>query len=117
MNMIKSFALMLFASSLFGTSALAADMTISPNEQKQQLRSEVLSHIQDVNLGHLDAEVEARVSFMVTEKSEIVVLYVESEHDRLASVLKDRLNYKIVETELSKKNQTYFIDLKFQQAQ
>ncbi len=111
MKMIKSFAFLFMASALFGTAAFANDGT-TPDEQKKQLRSEILKHVQGLDLGEIDGLAEATLSFMVTSKNEIVVLYVESENRTLDRMLKSRLNYKKVKSD-AKRNQKYHIDLKF----
>ncbi len=117
MKMIKSSVLLLFVSALFSTSAIADTSPPTPDETKSQLRAEVLKYINDVDLELIDGREVATVSFMVSAKNEIVVLYVESENDDISSIIKRRLNYKKVKTHLKDKNQKYFIDLIFQKEQ
>ena len=111
MKMIKNFAFLLMTTTLFSTSAMAANHSGTPETERSQLRTEVLSFIEKTNINELDAE--ARLSFMVTARDEIVVLHVNTKDRYVERMLKSQLNYKKVKTNLSKKNQIYYMDINF----
>lgn len=111
MKMIKSLSLAVLLTVLFGASALAATTPKTPQSEKQELRAEVLQLIETGDILELDAK--ARISFMVTSQDEIVVLNVDTDDSYAEQVVKRKLNYKKVKTELSKKNQIYFMDVTF----
>ncbi|WP_299439785.1 hypothetical protein [uncultured Aquimarina sp.] len=48
----------------------------------------------------VENEIEASVTFTLNNEGEIVVLSVDSDSDRIKGFIKDRLNYKKIETKL-----------------
>lgn len=111
MKMIKSFAFAIMTTIIFSVSAMATNTPITPNSEKQQLRTEVLQYIQQSDLEEVDTK--ARISFMVNSQNELVVLNVNTDNNYVERVMKSELNYKTVKTQLSEKNQIYHIDVTF----
>ena len=111
MKIIKNFAFALLTVLTFTASATSANDILTPIEEKQQLRVEVLKYIEATNIKKLHSK--ARIKFIVTTKDEIVVLNVRTDQQFVEQLIKDQLNYKRIKTNLSKKNQIYFIDITF----
>ena len=111
MKMIKSFSFAFMTAILMSTASFAATDSTTPSSEKKQLRSEVLQYLQKADLADLNTK--ARIKFMVTSQDEIVVLDVNTDQNYVERILKSNLNYKKVKTQLSKKNQIYFIDVTF----
>ncbi len=110
MQMIKKSAFTLLLAAFFSMSLMAATGPDKPDEQ-QLLRTELVSYLQNIDVSQ---STDATLSFMVTSKNEIVVLYVDSKDSSVERTIKNRLNYKKVKTDLKQRNQKYFIDLKFE---
>ena len=112
MKMIKKSFLALFAAALFSTTLMAATGPEKSNE-KTELRAEVLKYLKHTTIN--SSEVEATLSFTVNSDNELVVLSVKTLDKNVEEAIKSRLNYKHIKTDLQKNNETYHIDLTFQQ--
>jgi hypothetical protein len=93
--------------------------TLANNGKKENFKSVVTTEISSLlkNPGfEVENTLEARVSFMLNSKNEIVVLNVEADNENLDAYIKNRLNYnKLVNTGL-KVNQTYILPVKIVRA-
>lgn len=56
----------------------------------------------------------ASIKFIVTTENELLVLDVETKHDRIESHVKSSINYKDIDLTGVKKMQPYQIDVKFE---
>ena len=109
--MIKIFAFSLVTLFAFSASANTVIEKGTPLQEKQQLRAELLNYIQLTNIDNLHTKV--RIKFLVNSNDEIVVLNVKTNQRYVERMIKSQLNYKKVKTDLSKKNQIYYIDVTF----
>jgi len=113
MKMIQNFSALILITIFSVTSAFANVDSTTPQEHHKQVRAEILKYIDGMNANLGDDDFTARVSFIINTKQEVVVLYVESENQRIDDAIKDTLNYKRIKTKSKKTNQKYFIDLVF----
>lgn len=105
-KLISSIALTLFV----GSFAFAG--TTTKSDQKQQLRSELVQLLGDLNEFEEKTNITANVSFVVNDKNEVVVISVNSKNAQVREILKGKLNYKKIETLGIERGEIYSMPLK-----
>jgi len=100
-----------FLSSLFTTQISASADSADHSGETSQLRTELNSFIQSIDLKSFDLEDGDRVTieFMVNADSEIVVMKTDS--PELDQAIKRKLNYKKVDTDEVRRNQKYILPI------
>ncbi len=112
MRTIKNVAFLICAILLFATSTFATNPTTDPKVAKQELRSEIIQLIKSPILEGLE-EVDAKISFMISDDNEVIVLNVKTASNYIDGFVKKRLNYKTVNVDGLKKNKAYFLKVNF----
>jgi hypothetical protein len=108
----KSFLVLLTIAS-FNFSMLAGVTSNEPSTSvSQELRKEITQLVKSPKLDDGD-QLEARVSFIINDDQEIVVLYVDTDEDYIDNFIKRKLNYHRVKTNGVKSNSKYSIKIKF----
>ncbi len=83
-----------------------------PTSLEQQLRNEVATLLENPQI-LVEKELSADIEFTLNTKGEIVVLLIESNEELVESYVKSRLNYKKIDSNLSKsENRVYKLTLK-----
>ncbi|WP_103865380.1 hypothetical protein [Aquimarina sp. I32.4] len=104
----------LFVALLLGSTQLFASDTTSVNSEKL-LRNQIETLLKNPEISLEQEEIKANIEFILNDKSEIVVLSVESgsEDDTVESYIKSRLNYKKINSNVSDiENRIFKISLK-----
>lgn len=78
----------------------------------KELRTELVQILGSKIPLQLDASTKAEVSFMITEKNEVLVVSVDSKNSAFDSFVKDKLNYKKVKVAGVKKGKVYRLPVK-----
>ncbi|MFK8105278.1 MAG: hypothetical protein AB8G15_22390 [Saprospiraceae bacterium] len=112
MKTIKNIALLICAVLLFANSTFATNPATDPKVAKQELRSEIVQLIKSPIMEGLE-EVDAKISFMINDDNEVIVLNVKTASNYIDEFVKKRLNYKAVYTKGLKKNEAYFLKVNF----
>ncbi|MFK8105279.1 MAG: hypothetical protein AB8G15_22395 [Saprospiraceae bacterium] len=112
MRTIKNVALLICAVLLFANSTFATNPATDPKVAKQELRSEIVQLIKSPIMEGLE-EVGAKISFMINDDNEVIVLNVKTESNYIDGFVKQRLNYQTVNVEGLKKNKKYSMKVNF----
>lgn len=83
-----------------------------PIEKNKTIRTEISSYIGKNIPVKVKASTTAEISFIVNNKNEIVVLTIDSKITELNAYIKNKLNYKKVNTTGIKKGEIYKMPLK-----
>ncbi|NJB70770.1 hypothetical protein GGR42_001232 [Saonia flava] len=78
---------------LNATMAMASN---SMNTPKQELRKQVMELLDSPNIEFKSELIEAKITFTLNRKREIVILSIDTENSALDSYIKRKLNYKKV---------------------
>ncbi|MEM6319813.1 MAG: hypothetical protein AAF960_19225 [Bacteroidota bacterium] len=82
------------------------------------LRTEIVSLIEKPDLSVLEGtETDVRLSFLVNEKKEVVVIAADTRSDYLETYLKNKLNYQQIKTDFVQINKIYHIKLLFKKTE
>ena len=96
-------------STVFSTSANNADDT---KTKTSELRTEIISMLGNkINL-EFKKTGTAEVSFLINKKNEVVVISVDSKLKEVNSFIKNRLNYKHIDTKGIKTGEIYKMSVK-----
>ncbi|MDA8595768.1 hypothetical protein N9L20_04730 [Flavobacteriaceae bacterium] len=95
---------------LVSVSAVAMNPT-NPTSVETKLQTQVDKYLGEHNLV-IEENIEARLTFIVTDHDEIVVLRVVSKDESAEDFIKARLNYKTVKKTDGVKNKTYTMKVK-----
>jgi hypothetical protein len=95
---------------LIGTGISAA--TVELKKDKKTVSQEIGMLLQDANID-LEADVNAYVTFMINEESEIVVLTIDTDDEMIERFIKSRLNYHKLQNELIS-GQEYAVPIRLQ---
>ena len=88
-----------------------------PSNTKDALRAKIVTLIGDQIPVELTSKtVDAKVSFMINQKNEVVVVSVYSSNKNLDSYIKTKLNYKKVKVTGAKKGEVYTLPLRINKA-
>ena len=93
---------------LFSTTILSA--SVNPVDSKDSTSAEISKLLQDPGFV-LEVETTAIVTFIVNNENEIVVLSVDSENELVERFIKQRLNYKKLETS-AKQGKEYVVPVR-----
>ncbi|WP_157893325.1 hypothetical protein [Salegentibacter sediminis] len=93
----------------FGTAVKAAYLPIDPTSA---FKYEVEKLLEDLPIELEEAEKTVNLSITFNDDNEIVVLSVECDDPYVESVIKKRLNYKKVETQLDKSIRVYKLPIR-----
>ncbi len=108
MNKIKSL-ISAFAFVLIATASFANDSNTSTLED---LRAEISTHLQKLNISNLDkASATLNVKFLVNDANEVIVLSVDN--DSYDSTIKSQLNYTKLDTDGVQKNTVISVPVTF----
>ncbi|OIQ40578.1 MAG: hypothetical protein BM563_02550 [Bacteroidetes bacterium MedPE-SWsnd-G1] len=99
------------ALTLFVGSVTFASSTTKTN-QKQQLRSELVRLLGDLEGVEEETDISANISFLVNEKNEVVVISVNSKNYQVREIIKGKLNYRTVKASGIKRGEIYIVPLK-----
>ncbi|MDT0552030.1 hypothetical protein [Urechidicola vernalis] len=105
---ISTIALTLF----IGSFAYANPST--KTNQKQQLRSELVQLLGNLEEVNEESEITASVSFIINEKNEVVVISVNSKSSLVREIVKGKLNYKTVKASGIERGEIYSVPLKIE---
>lgn len=98
---------------LLGATTLVSASEDPKEEAAKQVRTKVTELIAEPYFLDNDVEkMESMVYFMITEKDEIVVLYVDTDHVFAEQFIKERLNYEKVSDSLLRGRYAMKITLK-----
>ena len=94
--------------------AYAANPVNTPSESEKILRSEIISLIGDQTPFEIktDDNVYSRVSFLLNDANELIVISVHSNREEIKSFLKGKLNHRTLKVKGIQKGKIY--NLKFQ---
>ena len=98
------------------TSFSANATEIDPSNATTELRLEIVKILGDQVPVEIKKNSEAKVSFMLNNKNELVVISVDSEVDAFNSFVKNKLNYKKVKTKGLSKGEVYKMPVKLNSA-
>lgn len=112
MRTIKRVAFLICAAFLFANSAFATEPATDPKIAKKELRSEIVKLIKSPVMEGLE-QVDAKISFMINDENELIVLNVKTESNYIDGFVKKRLNYRTINAEGLKKNEAYFLKVNF----
>ncbi|CAM1339052.1 hypothetical protein [Tenacibaculum aestuarii] len=91
---------------LMSTSAFSTN----ENPAKEQIRTRIVELLGNPNFV-LDKEVKTIVEFLINKNGEIVILNVNCDTEQVCHYVKNRLNYKLINKELTVKNHIYKMPL------
>jgi hypothetical protein len=95
----------------------SANTNSGPNTKaKKVLRTEIVSLLGTHSYDFPTKVVEAQVSVMLNNKSELIVVSVSSDNETVTNYVKSKLNYKKVTVEGIKKGTVYRIPVKMIQS-
>jgi hypothetical protein len=82
---------------LFSAATFSANAGTDPTNSDNELRAELLSLVNDININDMDQELyRVEVHFIVNAKNEIVV--VSTSDKEFDQILKSKLNYQTIKT-------------------
>ncbi|MGB5943756.1 MAG: hypothetical protein WBG71_12810 [Leeuwenhoekiella sp.] len=90
---MKTVSILLVAILIVATSLFAEAKTKTESPQ-QQLRSQVITLLDNPNIALEEDLATSEISLMVNNKGQIVVIDVDTNNETVASYVKSRLNYK-----------------------
>jgi len=93
---------------LFSTSMVSA--AVNPVDSKDSTSAEIAKLLKDPGFV-VEVETTAFVTFVVNKEGEIVVLSIESENETMERFIKQRLNYKKLESS-SKPGKEYVVPVR-----
>jgi hypothetical protein len=109
---MKNLKLFVFAIAFLTLNVVSA-ASIEPNKPTTELQVEITDLIRSGHMGEMsENEYAAEVLFTVNSKSELIVLSVTTESDRLESFLKYKLNYKKVDHKSAKPGEIFLLPVK-----
>ena len=82
----------------------------------KELRTELVQILGSKIPLQLNATTKAEVSFMITEKNEVLVVSVDSKNKAFDSYVKNKLNYKKIKVAGVKKGEVYRVPVKINAA-
>lgn len=88
-----------------------------PVEAKTELRTQIVSLLGNHNYELENSALTAEISVMLNNKSELVVVSVNSENEQIQSFVSSRLNYKQVAVKEIKKGTIYRLSVTLKQAE
>jgi hypothetical protein len=83
-----------------------------PSKITQKLRTEIVSMLGNEVLLELKTPATAKISFMINNENEIVIISIDSKIEELKSIIKSKLNYKKVTVKGIEKEEIYIIPLR-----
>ncbi|RLK03277.1 hypothetical protein [Tenacibaculum discolor] len=95
---------------IFITLMSTSVFSTNENPAKEQIRSKIVELLGNPNFV-LDKEVKTTVEFLINKKGEIVILNVNCDTEQVCHYVKSRLNYKLINKELTVKNHIYKMPL------
>ncbi len=110
MKALKTLVGLLSLFFLFSFSVQATELTPKGHDTSS-ITKQVQAYLQGLDLNKIDDNTTILVDFMINPKGEIMILSTNSkEYD---TVLKTRLNYKVLKNHKLNLNKTYTLPLKF----
>ena len=100
---------------VFVTLMSTSVFSINENPAKKQIRTKIIELLGNPNF-ILDKEVKTTVEFLINKNGEIVILNVNCDTEQVCNYVKNRLNYKLINKELTVKNHIYKIPLTIQKS-
>lgn len=107
MKTIKNLVLVL---AITFSSVLSAS-TNPTNEEPSVLSTEIAALLDSPNFRIAD-EILAKVTFVLNQKNEIVVLNVDTDNSQLEGYIKSRLNYNKLPAQMADKGVTYVVPVR-----
>lgn len=105
-SIIAIFAISL--ATIFSTSASETE----PSTTNKKLRTKIVSMLGKKIPMNINKTQTAEVSFMINDKNEIVVITVDSKLQEFNSFIKNKLNYKKIKVQGTKKGEIYIVPVK-----
>lgn len=84
----------------------------NPTTTKKELHNQIVSILGNKVEALAETNLEAEVSFTLNSKSEIVVLSVKSDNQKMENFVKNKLNYKKVAVKAVNEGKIYRVPLK-----
>ncbi len=110
---MRKFSVLLIAVMLLSAVGVHAnDVKPKPKNPTKSLSAQIEYLLDDNNFVVENAELTANVRFTLNEEKEIVVLSVETNHDRLEAFVKSRLNYQKVNLENYREGKIYRVPVR-----
>lgn len=110
---MKSLKILAIAIALFAMNVSTS--TASPVNPNTKLRAELMELIgKNCPVQLTKDQCTAEVLFMINEKSEIVVISVNSENEDAEDYIKDKLNYHKISPNVSRAGEIYLLPLRIQ---
>ena len=110
MKNLKVFISVIVLTLFVGSTAFAS--TPTKTSSKNQLRTELVKLLGDLDEFDQETNITAYVSFIVNDENEIVVISIDSKNKQVDAVLKGKLNYKKVVASGIKRGEVYIMPLK-----
>ncbi|TVZ55056.1 hypothetical protein OD91_0297 [Lutibacter sp. Hel_I_33_5] len=103
-------------STTFSASANDNDKRKSKKVVKTELRTQIINLLGTKMPFQIDKNVSAKISFLLNNSNEVVIISVDSNNETVNSFVKSKLNYQTVKVEGIKKGEIYKVPLKVKQS-
>lgn len=94
------------------SSVVSVSANTEPTEVKSDLRAQIVSLLGNHTYELENQTLTAKVSVMLNNKGQLVVISIDSKNEQVHAFIKSRLNYKKVSVKEIKKGSIYIVPLK-----
>jgi hypothetical protein len=105
----------IIAISISSVVSVAASTEPATKEAKTILRTEIVSLLGNHQFDLEDTILEARVSVMLNNQNQLIVVSVNSKSETVSNFVKSKLNYKTIDVKGIEKGTIYIVPLKMTQ--